>query len=151
MLNSRFFLFECPVFGAICERYRNAVGCRCTFSFSWSALLVVYQSPAAARRDSSDDEPPARATSAASKLVGGRYAVGEAIRSLWPELLNPLESLPAMPVLALLGVQNNCNTNGKLLAWNGHRFHRSALALGAVDCADSTARTISGGQSVRVP
>jgi hypothetical protein len=44
---------------------------------------------------------PARATSATSKIQG-RYAVGEANRSLWPNSEVHEEFLPAMPALLYL-------------------------------------------------
>jgi hypothetical protein len=58
---------------------------------------------------------PARATSAASnvrKVCGGK----EANRSLWPNSEVHEESLPAMPALLLVRVQNKHTTMAMLLA-----------------------------------
>jgi len=81
--------------------------------FHLVSIAVGKRSAAAARRDSSGDEPPARATSATSNRWG-RYAVGEAIRSLWPDSEFHEESLPAMPVLVLTRVLPNGITDEAL-------------------------------------
>ena len=53
---------------------------------------------------------PARATSATSELAG-RYAVGGANRSLWPNSEFHEESLPAMPTLLLSRVHHQSITD----------------------------------------
>jgi hypothetical protein len=57
---------------------------------------------------------PARATSATSKFAG-RYAVGGANRSLWPNSEFHEESLPAMPTLLLSRVHHQSITGAHKL------------------------------------
>jgi hypothetical protein len=106
-----------PVLNALfLGRFGNDIGMQVGLSrhhgFQLVSIACRFRSAAAARRDSSDDGP-----SSQSNQRGFRKSLEEGLRwreanrSLWPNSEVHEESLPAMPVLFLIRVQNKNTTN----------------------------------------